>query len=711
MGYKKELEKSIEENSLNVNKELILLAYEFAYEAHYEQKRKSGEDYIMHPIAVAKIVCDMKMDTETIIAAILHDVVEDTLIGIEDIELEFGEEVAHIVKGVTKLEKLPKGANTQEESTRKMIVAMAKDIRVVIIKLADRLHNMRTLKYMPSAKQKMKAEETLKIYASLAHRIGMGKIKSELEDLSLYYLEPEKYKHLAKLIASKRVEREKYTEEIISKLEDKMEQFNINGEITGRAKHFYSIYKKMYEQGKNFEDIYDLIAIRAIVENEEECYKILGIIHSNWKPVAGRFKDYIAVPKSNGYQSIHTTIVGPEGKFVEVQIRTKEMHRIAEEGIAAHWKYKEKINNNKADHVYSWLRKILDWQQEADDSKEFIENVTGDILNEEVFVFTPNGDVMELPSGATPIDFAFHVHTEVGYHCTGAKVNGKIVPLDYELQNGDQVNIITSKNASGPGKDWLNVVVSHSTKNKIKRWFKYKKFDEKVEKGKKRIESLLSENELPTKNIEEQEGMQSFMKAHNIPKYEEFLYQYGMGNFSDESILSKYKVNLEEEKEFKPQKRKKKPRNNSGVRIKGVDNTIVKFAKCCTPVPGDDISGYITQGSGITIHRKSCNNFKELLKRNKNRVINVEWDNNENDYFIVRLKIEVVNRPNILNEILHYIGEKKINITEINTKNNREKKYRMSDINIAIEIQDNKQYENLKNRIENMPDVIKVYRQ
>ncbi|MGL4867770.1 MAG: RelA/SpoT family protein, partial [Cetobacterium sp.] len=462
MKYWQEIESELDKNNLKVDREKIKMAFFFAEECHVGQYRKSGDSYIIHPVEVTKILIDMKMDTDGIVAGILHDIVEDTLITIADIKYNFGDKVAHLVDGVTKLDNLPNGTKNQDENIRKMIIAMAKDVRVIIIKLADRLHNMRTLKFMPPEKQKRIANETLSIFAPLAHRLGIAKIKWELEDMSLYYLEPEKYKDIKALIDEKKDERKKYLSEIVDNINRLLIEVQIEGKVKGRFKHFYSIYKKMFEKGKDFDGIYDLIGIRIILDSEAECYNTLGVIHSNYRPVPGRFKDYIAVPKSNNYQSIHTTIVGPLGKFVEIQIRTESMDRVAEEGIAAHWSYKENRKISKKDQVYGWLKNIVELNQGAENTQEFIKDVTGDIVKETVFVFSPKGDVVELAQGATPIDFAFNIHTEIGVKCIGAKVNGKIVPLDYKLNNGDRVEIIISKTAKGPGNDWLDIVATQS---------------------------------------------------------------------------------------------------------------------------------------------------------------------------------------------------------------------------------------------------------
>jgi RelA/SpoT family (p)ppGpp synthetase len=720
MGYKSELLQAIKKNNLKVDEDKILLAYEFAKESHIGQFRKSGEEYIVHPIEVAKILIDMRVDTDTIVAGILHDVIEDTYITKADIQYNFGEGVADLVDGVTKLSILPEGTTKQHENIRKMIVAMAKDVRVVIIKLADRLHNMRTLKYMKAEKQKKIALETLEIFAPLAHRLGMAKIKWELEDLALYYLEPEIYKEIVRLVSTKRTERESYTNEVIELLKDELKKQNVKGDISGRPKHFYSIYKKMFEKGKTFEELYDLIAIRVIVENESDCYHVLGILHNFWTPVPGRFKDYIAVPKSNGYQSIHTTVVGPLGKFLEIQIRTEEMHDIAEEGVAAHWTYKEKKTSAKADHVYSWLRKILEWQQEADNSEEFIETVTGDILSETVFVFSPKGDVIELMAGATPLDFAFYIHTQIGYKCIGAKVNDKIVPIDYKLKNGDRVEIITSKAAKGPGNDWLNIVVTHGAKSKIRKWLKDQKYEESVKIGKEMMEKELSKSNISYKDFEQNEIILDYIKKHHLPTVTELLFQVAEGRLKAENIVAKIKPS--EKKDLKledmigSKTTSKKKKNDYGIVVEGVDNTLIRFAKCCTPLPGDDIGGYITRGSGIAVHRNDCLNYQNMIQNDPDRQIEVNWDESviekKVNKYAFTFSVIVYDRPNVLMELVTLVAEHKINIVGVNSSiiNSTTSKERCINIKFTIEISDKESYNRLISHMSKLKDVVEIKR-
>jgi RelA/SpoT family (p)ppGpp synthetase len=721
MGYEDEIIREVKKSKQNLDLDKILLAYEFSKESHIGQYRKSGEEYILHPVEVTKILINMNMDTDTIVAGILHDVVEDTLITSADIRYHFGDVPADLVEGVTKLSNLPEGTKKQHENIRKMIVAMAKDVRVVIIKLADRVHNMRTLKYMPEEKRKRIAKETLEIFAPLAHRLGIAKIKWELEDLSFYYLEPKIYKEIVKLVDSKRTFRENYTEKIVDYLEKELSKYNIKGVINGRPKHLYSIYKKMYEQNKNFDELYDLIAVRVIVRNEAECYNVLGIVHNYWKPVPGRFKDYIAVPKANGYQSIHTTVVGPQGRFVEIQIRTEEMHVIAEEGIAAHWTYKEKNKSNRRDNVYSWLRQILEWQNVADNSEEFIKTVTGDILNETVFVFSPQGDVIEMTKGATPLDFAFHIHTEIGYKCIGAKVNGRIVPLDYKLQNGDQIEIITSKSAKGPGNDWLNIVVTQSAKSKIKRWIKEKQYDEKIKDGKLILERELSKFSIKFKDLEENEVTKEYIKKLHVPNFQELLFNFGIGRMKVDGYIDRLVESLKDKVEInindlivENQKKRKEQNSQQGIIIDGTDNTLLRFAKCCTPLPGDEVAGYVTRGSGIAIHRKDCINFINLSNKEKNRVVEVNWDkkiiNKNINKYGFSFNVLMIDRPNGLMDLVKVIADHKINLIGVNSNSFMENGDRLVNVKLNIEIADKEEAVRLKNNLRKLEGIISVNR-
>lgn len=725
MDYWCEIEKEIDDNGLKLDKEKIKLALYFAEECHQGQFRKSGDHYIMHPVQVAKILIDMKMDTETVVAGILHDIVEDTLITLADIKYNFGDEVALLVDGVTKLDNLPNGTKKQDENIRKMIIAMAQDIRVIIIKLADRLHNMRTLKFMKPEKQISISRETLSIFAPLAHRLGIAKIKWELEDMALYYLEPEIYKEIKRLIDSKKNERKEYIEFIVQEINNLLLETGVVGNVKGRFKHFYSIYKKMYEKGKDFDDIYDLMGIRIIVKTEAECYNTLGVIHSNFKPVPGRFKDYIAVPKSNNYQSIHTTIVGPQGKFIEIQIRTEEMDRVAEEGIAAHWSYKEKSRVGKKDQIYGWLRNIVEIHQGAEDAEEFVKTVTEDIMKETVFVFSPKGDVIELAQGSTPLDFAFNIHTEIGCKCVGAKVNGKIVPLDYKLQNGDRVEIITSKNAKGPGNDWLDIVVTQGAKSKIRKWLKDQKLEENIKLGRDLMEKEVSKLGMSLKEFEENPTLKKHLEKHKIPSLEDYYFQLAEKRSKVDIMLTKLKNEIEKnkissgqdiEEMISKKKEKNAKKNDYGIIIDGVNNTLLRFAKCCTPLPGDEVAGYVTKLTGIAIHRKDCKNFQAMVKSDPARVIEVKWDENflaklnKNNKYQFTFKVLTNDRSNILMDIVTMIANFKINIVAVNSSEVHKGLDKFKSIKLTIEISNKGEYSNLVANLLKIKDVISVER-
>ena len=630
----KQLADRIRGNKLDVDMDKIAHAFMLAYESHVGQKRKSGEDYILHPVEVAEILADMKMDTDTIVAGLLHDVVEDTLITLPDIEYSFGEDAKKLVDGVTKLRNLPRTDSKKLENIRKMVVAMSEDIRVVIIKLADRLHNMRTLKYMKPEKQQEKSKETIEIYAPIAHRIGMARIKWELEDISFRFLYPKDYYEIKELVNSKRREREEYTAKFIEKIKAELEKNNIKGEVTGRPKHLYSIYRKMIEKEKRFIDLYDLIAIRIIVDKKNECYNVLGIIHDLFVPVFNRFKDYISQPKPNGYQSIHTTVKGPNNQNVEIQIRTQKMHEIAEEGVAAHWKYKEKKSKSKNEKFYADVKKLKDSVQNKKDNEkqmEFAQEVTGDVLKQTIFVFTPKDDIVEMPRNSTALDFAFQVHTQIGYRTIGAKVNGRITQLNQVLKTGDKVEVITSKNMKGPGKDWIEMVNNHSSRVKIRKWFKDKEFEEKSKEGEQILEKEFERLGLKLKDMMEDERVFLYMKKYNIADDKTLFYRFGNGDLSLDGFLNKFEKKeekalekvLEEETE---KGNRQKERNQGGVKISGTENTMYRFAKCCSPLPGDEIRGYVTRGRGIAIHRADCDNFISLMEKEPEREVDVYWD-------------------------------------------------------------------------------------
>lgn len=724
MKYWQEIEDSIKENHLNVDIEKIKLAYSFAEESHIGQFRQSGDQYILHPTEVTKLLIGMKMDTDSIVAGILHDIVEDTFITLADIEYSFGPEVARLVDGVTKLQKLPNGTKQQDESIRKMMLAMSKDLRVIIIKLADRLHNMRTLHFVPKEKQIRISKETLSIYAPLAHRLGMAKIKSELEDISFYYLMPEIYQEIKGLVDATLEDRSTYIDSVVKIIKEILSDAKIDSNVKGRFKHFYSIYKKIYEKHRNFEDIYDLAGIRIIVDSVVTCYHTLGIIHEHFTPVPRRFKDYIAVPKSNNYQSIHTTIVGPEGKFVEIQIRTEEMDRIAEEGVAAHWSYKEKSKVTKKDKVYTWLRDIIEVNKESNDAKDFVTTITGDIMEETIFVFSPKGDISELKKGSTPIDFAFAIHTQVGCRCIGAKVNGEIVPLDYRLKSGDRVEIITSKSAKGPGNDWLDIVVTQGAKNKIKKWLKDKAWEDNIKAGRDAIEKEISKLPEPMniKDFEESEIIKKHMEKHNIPSFDDLYFILGEKRSKVGIVVGKLKLELEQKKNPKLEemlknssnKNKSRKKNDYGIIVEGVDNTLIRFAKCCTPLPGDDIAGYVTKLTGIAIHRKDCSNFKSMVKHDPDRVINVKWDEDVIDKKLnkYQFKFSVLtnNNKGILMEIVKLIANHKIVLTDINSNVIRRDNKEFTKIKVAVEIANKRDINLLIENIKKIRDVVSIER-
>ena len=711
-------------NHLNLDFDKIKLALGFAEESHQGQYRKSGDDYIIHPVEVAKILMDMKMDTDTIVAGLLHDVVEDTLIPIADIKYNFGDTVATLVDGVTKLKALPNGTKNQAENIRKMILAMAENIRVILIKLADRLHNMRTLKFMKPEKQQSISKETLDIYAPLAHRLGMAKIKSELEDMAFSYLHHDEFLEIKRLVDNTKEERKDYIENFIRTIIRTLSDLGIKAEVKGRFKHFYSIYKKMYQKGKEFDDIYDLMGVRVIVEDKATCYHVLGIVHSQYTPVPGRFKDYIAVPKSNNYQSIHTTIVGPLGKFIEIQIRTKDMDDIAEEGIAAHWNYKENKKSSKDDNIYGWLRHIIEFQNESDSTEDFIEGLTGDIDRGTVFTFSPKGDIIELPVGATALDFAFMVHTQVGCKCVGAKVNGRMVTIDHKLKSGDKVEIITSKNSKGPSIDWLDIVVTHGAKGKIRKFLKDENKETVTKIGKDNLEKEASKLGMTLKEIENDPTLKKHMEKNNIPNLDEFYFYIGEKRSRLDILITKIKTSLEKERAAptltiqqvlkKKEEKKKEGKNDFGIVIDGINNTLIRFAKCCTPLPGDEIGGFVTKLTGITVHRKDCANFHAMVEKDPSREIMVKWDENlietKMNKYNFTFTVVLNDRPNILMEIVNLIANHKINITSVNSYEVKKDGDRVVKVKISIEIKGKTEYDYLINNILKLKDVISVER-
>ena len=732
--YDKELQEildKIKKYAPNADVTPVIKAYELAKSANAGVFRKSGEPYIIHPIAVANILADLELDMEVIAAGLLHDVVEDTPYTYEDITELFGKDIADLVDGVTKLGKIKYQTKeeSQAENLRKMFLAMAKDIRVILIKLADRLHNMRTLKFMPEEKAKYKAKETLEIYGGIAHRIGISKIKWELEDLALKYIDPEGYRELSDKITMKRSQRQEYIDKIVHLLEEKFKEVDINCEVSGRPKHFYSIYKKMKKKNKTFEEIYDLTAVRIIVDTVKDCYAVLGMVHTMWIPMPGRFKDYIAMPKPNLYQSLHTTVIGPDGEPVEIQIRTHEMHEIAENGIAAHWKYKEGITGNqdaKMEQKLKWLRQMMEWEKDVQDPHEFLDALKDDVFNSQVYVFTPKGDVIELPAGSTPIDFAYRVHTNVGNKCTGAKINGKIVPINYKLQNGEIVEVITSSNSTGPSRDWLNIVQTPTARNRIRQWFKKERREENIERGTDILEKEFKRYNIPYKNSSIQKFLNQVAKKFNQPTLEDLIATIGYGGIATSQVMPKVRdfynkeVNRQEkekrmqEKEDKIKKNfdeheyaKKRKKKDNGITVKGLDNILVRFAKCCNPLPGDDIVGYITKGRGVAIHRRDCTNIKLDDEFLQNRLVEVEWNNPEKSKFEGEVKIIAVDRVGLLNDIIHVVSMEKLSISGINC---RVLKDNTANISLLVEVNDISELKQLMKKIKSIPGVDDVSR-
>lgn len=701
-------------------------AYELAAEAHSAQVRKSGEPYIIHPIGVVGILVGLQMDDKTLAAAFLHDVVEDTDYTLEDIKERFGVVVANLVDGVTKLGKIEyiSKEDRQIENYRKMFLAMARDIRVVLIKLADRLHNMRTMKYMPVYKQQSISRETLEIYAPLAHRLGIYTIKWELEDLAFRYMEPEIYYNLVEQVKIKRREREDMINEAMDTLKNAVEKAGIRCEIQGRPKNFYSIHKKMLRDHKELSEIYDLLAIRVLVDTVKDCYGTLGIVHSMWRPIPGRFKDYVAVPKSNMYQSLHTTVLSSAGQPLEIQIRTFEMHRISEYGIAAHWRYKES-GGSKApcgdkgfDAKLSWLRQLLEWHKDMNDSRDFVNTVKMDIFADEVFVFTPRGDVIDLPVSSVPIDFAYRIHTDVGNRCVGAKVNGRIVPLDYRLKNGDIVEVITSKQSNGPSRDWINIVGSNDTRNKIKNWFKKERREENIVKGREMLEREVKRLGYEPRLMMTPEKLRLVGGKLRIDSDENLLATLGYGGVTLNTVISKLvDVYKKEQKldtnkdlaqvlaELKP--RKSMAKASHGILVKGEEGIMVKLARCCSPIPGDKVIGYITRGNGVSVHRADCPNVLTNNPEEQSRLIEVSWDVGINDVYKVNIIVTGHDRPGLMIDVMNATSETKINIFSLSCHTDKNK---IAHMHMGLDITSIDQLEFFMNRIRRMKGVYSVER-
>jgi GTP diphosphokinase / guanosine-3',5'-bis(diphosphate) 3'-diphosphatase len=660
-----------------VDRDLLERAYVFACEAHSSQQRRSGEAFILHPLGVARILAELEGDDATIAAALVHDVVEDTESSIEEMRTEFGDDIARLVEGVTKLTRIHFASReqAQAENYRKMVMAMAEDYRVLLIKLADRLHNMRTIEYLGKQKQLQKARETLEVYAPLAHRLGIHSIKWELEDLAFQTLHPRKYVEIQAMVNQRRTDREKYVQAAGKVLKRELEKVGIPAEIAARAKHFYSIYEKMAKRGKEFNEIYDLTAMRVLVdrsgkEGERDCYGALGIIHSLWKPMPGRFKDYIAMPKFNMYRSLHTTVIGPEGKPLEIQVRTKEMHGTAEFGIAAHWLYKGKKGKKAEAEQLAWMKQLADWQREEADPQEF-KRAFPELASDEVYVFTPKGEVKNLPAGSTPIDFAYAVHTDVGHRTVGAKVNGRIVPLHYSLKSGDIVEILTSKQAGrGPSRDWLSLARSSRARNKIRQWFSRETREETEHRGRESLENALKQHNLPYKKLAGSPLLAEIIREMGFKKAEDFYLALGSGKLQVSQVANKVLHRLKTEEVVKeeplparPKAREAVASQNFGIHVPGVQDVLVRLAKCCTPVPGDEIAGYISLGKGITIHRRDCPNVKSLM-RNPERFTPVEWDGGASQSFRVQIAVVSWDRPRLLEDVARTFAEHGANIVE-----------------------------------------------
>lgn len=709
-------------NERNVT--FVKKALKFATIAHEGQARLSGEPYIIHPIQVAGILASIKLDPDTVATGFLHDVVEDTDYTLEDIKNEFSDSVAFLVDGVTKLGKFKFQSKEEQlaENHRKMLLAMAKDIRVVMVKLADRLHNMRTLKFQKPQKQIEKSEEALEIYAPLAERIGMSVIKWEMEDIALRFIEKEAYYAIVEQMAEKRTEREAYIEVVIRDIESALKELNMKADVNGRPKHIYSIFRKMVDQNKAFDDIYDLLAVRVLVDSIKDCYGVLGIIHTMWKPMPGRFKDYIAMPKQNMYQSIHTTVIGPKGKPVEVQIRTHQMHEVAEYGVAAHWAYKEgkfTEDSSPSDNIQQqlkWFRDIVEYQDDVEDASEFMEYVKEDVFKDQVYIFTPRGDVFELPAGSGPIDFAFHIHTEIGNKTIGSKVNGNIVPLNYQLRNGDIVEILTNPNSNGPSRDWLKFTKTSKARNRIKRYFKLKDRERNAEDGQQMLERELKEHNKTIKTAIKKQEEKELLERYNFNTLTDVYAAIGLGELSPKNILNFLGL-IQDIEERKPNtikksteeaKKENRTVHESGVVVEGVDNLMIRLSRCCNPVPGDAIVGYITRGRGISVHREDCTNLKHEEDL-QNRLIHVEWeqDNQLVDEYETEIEIVGFDRSGLVNDVLHVVNHTVKNLRNVNGRIDENSQ---ATVTIKVAISNTIQLQDLMTKLKNIPDVYEVHR-
>ena len=728
----KELINSVLKYHPSTDISMIEKAYKVASEAHEGQKRKSGEPYIIHPLCVAIILADLELDKETIVAGLLHDAVEDTWMTYEEVEKEFGSEVALLVDGVTKLGQLSYSADkveVQAENLRKMFLAMAKDIRVILIKLADRLHNLRTLQYMRPEKQQEKARETMDIYAPIAMRLGISKIKVELDDLSLKYLKPDVYYDLVHKVALRKSEREQFVGAIVKEVKKHMDDANIKAQVDGRVKHFFSIYKKMVNQDKTIDQIYDLFAVRILVDTVKDCYAALGVIHEMYKPIPGRFKDYIAMPKPNMYQSLHTTLIGPNGQPFEIQIRTYEMHRTAEYGIAAHWKYKESSDGKapvgkSEEEKLNWLRQILEWQRDMSDNKEFMSLLKNDLdlFADSVYCFTPQGDVKTLPSGSTPVDFAYSVHSAVGNKMVGARVNGKLVPIEYEIKNGDRIEIITSQNSQGPSRDWLKLVKSTQAKNKINQWFKKELKEDNILKGKEMLAQYARAKGFKIANYTKTQYLEAVLRKYGFRDWDSVLAAIGHGGLKEGQVFNKLveaydkenKKNLTDEQVLEAasetQEKLHIAKSKSGIVVKGIHDVAVRFSKCCNPIPGDEIVGFVTRGRGITIHRTDCVNVLNMSETDRTRLIEAEWqqpDTKEKEKYMAEIQVYANNRTGLLVDLSKIFTERKIDLRSINSRTSKQEK---ATISMSFEIGSKEELRSLIEKIRQVESVIDVER-
>ncbi len=728
-----ELIKSVRKYHPSTDISMIQKAYEIASDAHKDQKRKSGEPYIIHPLCVAIILADLELDKETIVAGLLHDAVEDTWMTVEEVSNKFSPEVALLVDGVTKLGQLSYSADkveVQAENLRKMFLAMAKDIRVILIKLADRLHNMRTLQYMRPEKQQEKARETMDIYAPIAQRLGISKVKVELDDLSLKYLKPDVYYDLVEKVALRKSERQKFVSAIVQQVKQHMEDANIDAQVDGRIKHFFSIYKKMVNQDKTIDQIYDLFAVRILVDSVKDCYAALGVIHEMYKPIPGRFKDYIAMPKPNMYQSLHTTLIGPTGQPFEIQIRTYEMHRTAEYGIAAHWKYKE-TSDGKApvgkseEEKLNWLRQILEWQRDMSDNKEFMSLLKNDLdlFADSVYCFTPQGDVKTLPNGSTPIDFAYCVHSAVGNKMVGARVNGKLVPIEYQIQNGDRIEIITSQNSQGPSRDWLKLVKSTQAKNKINQWFKKELKEDNILRGKEMLAQYAKAKGYKISNYTKSQYLEAVMRKYGFRDWDSVLAAIGHGGLKEGQVFNKLmeaydketKKNLTDEQVLEAasesQEKLHIAKSKSGIVVKGIHDVAVRFSKCCSPIPGDEIVGFVTRGRGITIHRTDCVNVLNMSEIDRSRLIEAEWQRPEaakaSEKYMAEIQIYANNRTGILVDLSKILTERKIDVRSMNSRISKQEK---ATISLSFEVTSKEELNSLIEKIRQVDSIIDVER-